>query len=536
MDSIKLFEDKNIRTLWDEVAEKWYFSVIDVVGILAGSENPRKYWSVLKTRLNAEGNQTATDCSQLKMMSADGKMRETDVADTEQILRLIQSIPSPKAEPFKLWLAKVGNERIDEMADPECERVESNKRCKMNSLSEIENKLLAGSTADDLCKPITLTAEQVRKEVSIIARTLINGYGGWGVEGGQHFLDQDIKSKVLKGLVHISNHARDMAPRELYRRVGAVLRHIPDGHISLNMQGENTIDCKLKRNRKQRRKIGSNLATEKEVVKIQRCNDAPDVALLAISTFSKWWEKFSSNDAEWDQFCEGLLKQFTEVLDGSSALIIDLRGNRGGDMMGTDKLLYYLYGAQTRNCIKNYTRTTDEAKRLLGKKQYERDWKDIDTSKDPAVIEPEKEQPAFEADQPGYKKPIYILVDNNVCSAAENFISRLKPHPYMKLVGDNTSGCRVYGQVRPTFLPHSGIELRVGLEYRVMEYGFEELKGFTPDIRCEDGQNAFEVAMKEIEKNKSKTAAIKNGISLCKRKIATRRKPRMATHCGKKNK
>ena len=117
--SIKLFEDKNIRAHWDEENEKWYFSVTDVVGILAGSNNPRKYWSVLKTRLNSEGNQTATNCSQLKMLSADGKMRETDVADTEQILRLIQSIPSPKAEPFKLWLARTGSERIDEMADPE---------------------------------------------------------------------------------------------------------------------------------------------------------------------------------------------------------------------------------------------------------------------------------------------------------------------------------------------------------------------------------------------------------------------------------
>ena len=117
--NIKLFEDRNVRTLWDNVAEKWYFSVIDIVGILAGSDNPRKYWSVLKTRLNAEGNQTATNCSQLKMMSADGKMRETDVADTEQVLRIIQSIPSPKAEPFKLWLARVGSERLDEIADPE---------------------------------------------------------------------------------------------------------------------------------------------------------------------------------------------------------------------------------------------------------------------------------------------------------------------------------------------------------------------------------------------------------------------------------
>jgi hypothetical protein len=117
--SIKLFQDRNIRTIWDEKQEKWYFSIIDVIAVLTDSDNPRKYWSVLKTRLKSEGSQLATNCSQLKMPGADGKMRQTDVADAEQILRLVQSVPSKKAEPFKLWLAKVGNDRIDEMADPE---------------------------------------------------------------------------------------------------------------------------------------------------------------------------------------------------------------------------------------------------------------------------------------------------------------------------------------------------------------------------------------------------------------------------------
>jgi hypothetical protein len=117
--AIKLFENKNIRTLWDDVAEKWYFSIIDIVGALTDSPNPRKYWSVLKTRLKAEGSQMATNCSQLKLRASDGKFYLTDVADTEQIFRLIQSIPSKKAEPFKLWLARVGAERIDEIADPE---------------------------------------------------------------------------------------------------------------------------------------------------------------------------------------------------------------------------------------------------------------------------------------------------------------------------------------------------------------------------------------------------------------------------------
>jgi hypothetical protein len=116
---LKIFDDQQIRSHWDADAEMWFFSIIDVIGVLTESDNPRKYWSVLKTRLKAEGNETATNCSQLKLTSPDGKQRLTDVATTEQLLRLIQSIPSPKAEPFKLWLATVGYERLEEQADPE---------------------------------------------------------------------------------------------------------------------------------------------------------------------------------------------------------------------------------------------------------------------------------------------------------------------------------------------------------------------------------------------------------------------------------
>ena len=117
--AIKLFQDQRVRVHWDNDQEKWYFSIIDIIGVLTESENPRKYWSVLKTRLKKEGSEVATNCSRLKLQASDGKMRLTDVADTEQLLRLIQSIPSPKAEPFKAWLAKVGYERIEETEDPE---------------------------------------------------------------------------------------------------------------------------------------------------------------------------------------------------------------------------------------------------------------------------------------------------------------------------------------------------------------------------------------------------------------------------------
>jgi len=117
--AIQIFEDKKVRTVWDDEQEKWYISIIDIIEILTESPNARKYWSVLKTRLKKEGSQLATNCSQLKMQSADGKFYKTDVADTEQLFRLIQSIPSPKAEPFKLWLAQIASERLDEMQDPE---------------------------------------------------------------------------------------------------------------------------------------------------------------------------------------------------------------------------------------------------------------------------------------------------------------------------------------------------------------------------------------------------------------------------------
>ena len=117
--AIKLFETKQVRTLWNDEQEEWYFSVVDVVGILTESENPRRYWSDLKIKLEKEGSQLYENIVQLKMLAPDGKMRLTDVVDTEQILRLVQSIPSKKAEPFKVWLAKVGRERMDEVADPE---------------------------------------------------------------------------------------------------------------------------------------------------------------------------------------------------------------------------------------------------------------------------------------------------------------------------------------------------------------------------------------------------------------------------------
>ena len=152
-DKIQLFEDKRIRTAWDEEKEEWYFSVVDVVAVLTDSVDPAAYWRKLKQRLKAEGNETVTNCHGLKMTAPDGKKRLTDVADAEQLLRIIQSIPSPKAEPFKLWLAQVGRERIEETIDPE-----------LTIERALETYLKKGYTREWINQ--RLQAIQVRKELT----------------------------------------------------------------------------------------------------------------------------------------------------------------------------------------------------------------------------------------------------------------------------------------------------------------------------------------------------------------------------------
>ena len=155
-DKIQLFEDKRIRTAWDEEKEEWYFSIVDVVAVLTDQPDLRhaaEYWSVLKTRLKKEGSELTTNCSQLKMRSADGKRYNTDVADTEQLLRIVQSIPSPKAEPFRAWLAQVGRERIEETIDPE-----------LTIERALETYLKKGYTREWINQ--RLQAIQVRKELT----------------------------------------------------------------------------------------------------------------------------------------------------------------------------------------------------------------------------------------------------------------------------------------------------------------------------------------------------------------------------------
>jgi hypothetical protein len=201
MSNIKLFESKQVRSVYNEQEEKWYFSIVDVVEILTESPNPQVYWRVFKKRLLAEGNQTVTNCNGLKMVAADGKMRMTDVADTEQLLRLIQSIPSPKAEPFKQWLAQVGAERIAEIENPELaqQRIRETYKAKGYSDAWIEKRIRGIQVRDELTNEWKNRGVKEGKEYSILTAEISKAT--FGIIPSEY--------KNLKGLSKASENLRD---------------------------------------------------------------------------------------------------------------------------------------------------------------------------------------------------------------------------------------------------------------------------------------------------------------------------------------
>ncbi len=196
--AIKLFQDHRVRVQWSDEKEKWYFSIIDVIGVLTESENPRKYWSVLKTRLKKEGSEVATNCSRLKLLAVDGKMRITDVADTEQLLRLIQSIPSPKAEPFKVWLAKVGYERIEETEDPELafDRAMETYLKKGYSKNWINQRLKSIEVRKELTDEWELRGVKKGLEYAILTNEITKAWSGFNVKEYKKF--KNLKKENLR--------------------------------------------------------------------------------------------------------------------------------------------------------------------------------------------------------------------------------------------------------------------------------------------------------------------------------------------------
>ncbi|MDT3738490.1 MAG: Bro-N domain-containing protein [Candidatus Kapabacteria bacterium] len=196
--AIKLFEQKQVRSLWDDEDEKWLFSIVDVVGILSDSPNPNNYWKVLKHRLAKEGSQLVTNCNQLKMQSSDGKYYKTDVADTEQLFRLIQSIPSPKAEPFKLWLAKTGSERIDEIVDPEIgiDRLMETYLRKGYSKEWINQRLKSIEIRKELTEEWDNRGVKKGKEYAILTDELTKAWSGFDTKQYKKF--KDLKKENLR--------------------------------------------------------------------------------------------------------------------------------------------------------------------------------------------------------------------------------------------------------------------------------------------------------------------------------------------------
>ena len=201
--AIKLFNNAKVRVLWDDEQEKWYFAIVDVIAILTESENPQVYWRVMKKRLTDEGNETVTNCNALKMLAADGKMRMTDVADTEQLLRLIQSIPSPKAEPFKLWLAKVGNERINETQDPELtfERAMETYLKKGYSKDWINQRLKSIEVRKELTDEWEERGVKKGQEFAILTDEITKAWSGFTTKQYKSF--KDLKKENLRD--HMTN-------------------------------------------------------------------------------------------------------------------------------------------------------------------------------------------------------------------------------------------------------------------------------------------------------------------------------------------
>lgn len=196
--AVKLFEGREVRSAWDENKEEWFFSIVDVVSVLTESVNPPAYWRKLKQRLIEEGNETVTDCHGLKMKATDGKMRMTDVANTEQLLRIIQSIPSKKAEPFKMWLAKVGSERIDEISDPELsiERAVNVYRAKGYSEKWISQRLKSVEVRKELTDEWVKSGVSGGRDFAILTNEITKAWSGKSVSEYKAF--KSLKKESLR--------------------------------------------------------------------------------------------------------------------------------------------------------------------------------------------------------------------------------------------------------------------------------------------------------------------------------------------------
>ena len=361
---------------------------------------------------------------------------------------------------------------------------------KIPTVREMEEFLLRDSKTADLIdgrnakskSPDTkLTAEQVRHEVSVFARVLINVYCGWP------FHNEVLKRKILKTLVDIHKNAHDMTSADLLEQLRPAIEVIPDNHIKLTISGYGMgVRTAL---RKPRPNVGTNIAGNKKFHTEQRGN----IGIIAVPTLSGW------TDDERKTF----EKQWRAILPQSETLIVDLRGNGGGNNKPLSDMADYILGDENFPFARRqYIRNNPDANAVVNGTKF-----NIKSTTDPVIYEDNSNcniLPKFDAARAGFNGPIYVLTDGGVMSSGELVCTLIRNHPKAKFVGANTRGGEVYGyNYAHILLPHSHMRFNVGCVYRELFTGNFELNGYEPDIKCADGMDALTVAMAEIEKTKA---------------------------------
>ena len=351
---------------------------------------------------------------------------------------------------------------------------------KIPSISEMENFLLSKSSTDDFVFNATrrsvpdknLSSDDVRRDVAIFARLLIRVYVGWPVH------DEIVKRRILKHLIDIYNDAREMSADEFFKLLKPVVADIPDNHISIRF-GTTRFGTKYK---KPYKNVGKNIAGDKTVRGEMR-NDG--VAVIGFSVMIKS-----------DEFKNAIVDFGKNILPKSNALVIDLRGNTGGSGWYPSLFAEHLCGAWIDSFKTVYCRTNRDSKNFLSVVYPTAPWANLPESEELVVLETGKN---YTVDiNKAYMKPIYILTDRKTTSAAELFLLRMIHHPSVVVVGDNSSGTEVFGQVKHSLLPNSQIKVSIGMFYRVLSQENFELNGITPNIKCPENTDALDVALREI--------------------------------------